>query len=250
MKSLKESILSSTNTGKESIRNKIEEWCRKHNVFYGRFKLNDKLEVECVSKNCKLILNFKDYTELPKYIKFAENPKIDIVINNFDTKTQITSFRGFPKSICSFGIIGKYDNLPSIEIKNVEELNILCDIKNKMDINVEFKKQKNYHSQLGIFDRMFDLDKLKYIKTKNLECLNLKLSGLTHKLLDNLKNEAPKNPVKTFEKPITEKGLKIIDDYFCNAIDLNELKLIMCELRVEIVKNPKDGKFYLCTEDI
>lgn len=250
MKSLYESILNSTKTGKENVKIQIENWCTEHDIFYGNFKVNDKLEIECTSKNCKLNFNFKDCTELPKYIKFADNPKIDIVIDNSDTKTQITSFRGFPKTICSIGIIGNYDNLPSIEIKNVEELNFLCDIKNKMDINVEFKKTNEYKSQLGIFGRMFNLDKLNYIKTKNLKCLNLRLSGLTSKLLDNLKNEAPQNPAKTFEKPITEKGLKIIDDYFCNAIDLNELKLIMCELSLEIVKNPKDNKFYLCKKDI
>lgn len=52
MKTLKESILGSTNTGKKNfLRDKIEQWCEKHLLIYKtairqKIKINNNLEIE------------------------------------------------------------------------------------------------------------------------------------------------------------------------------------------------------------
>ena len=69
MKSLYESILSSTKAGKHQL---VQEWCEKYQPFGGNYKINSKGEIErSVSKSStKLYLSFDDYTELPHYIQF------------------------------------------------------------------------------------------------------------------------------------------------------------------------------------
>lgn len=89
MKSLKESILSSTNTGKTAInRKKIEDWCMKHNIFDGDFKVNGKNEIEPNSpRYYTQYIKLEDDEVVPSYIKFADDEKLAFDIHSLDSKS-------------------------------------------------------------------------------------------------------------------------------------------------------------------
>ena len=59
MKTLYESILGSTKSGKHKL---VQEWCEKYQPFWGNYKINSKGEIErSISDHAiKLYLSFKD----------------------------------------------------------------------------------------------------------------------------------------------------------------------------------------------
>ena len=91
MKSLYESILSSTNTGKESI---IKAWLDKNGI--KKYTINDKLEIDV--DGCVFLTN-NHLSEFPKYIQF------NIVKRDFYCSFNgLTSLRGVPREVG-----GKFD---------------------------------------------------------------------------------------------------------------------------------------------
>lgn len=87
MKTLYESILSSTKAGKHQL---VQEWCEKYQPFGGNYKINSKGEIErSVSKSStKLYLSFNDYTELPHYIQFADDEDLILFLGANPKKIQ------------------------------------------------------------------------------------------------------------------------------------------------------------------
>ena len=89
MKSLYESILSSTNDGRESIIQSIETWLKKYGIKL--YTINDKLEVNLLGG---ADLNKKELKELPSYIQFG------VVRGDFFCSyNKLTTLRGFPKEV-------------------------------------------------------------------------------------------------------------------------------------------------------
>ena len=89
MKSLYESILSSTNVDRESIIQSIETWLKKYGI--KNYIINDKLEVNLLGG---ADLNKKELKELPSYIQFG------VVRGDFFCSyNKLTTLRGFPKEV-------------------------------------------------------------------------------------------------------------------------------------------------------
>lgn len=89
MKSLYESILSSTDAGRESIIQSIETWLEEYGIKL--YTINDKLEVNLLGG---ANLDKKDLKELPSYIQFG------VVRGDFFCSyNKLTSLRGFPKEV-------------------------------------------------------------------------------------------------------------------------------------------------------
>ena len=89
MKSLYESILSSTNVGRESIIQSIETWLKEYGIKL--YTINDKLEVNLLG--CAE-LNKKELKELPSYIQFG------VVRGDFFCSyNKLKTLRGFPKEV-------------------------------------------------------------------------------------------------------------------------------------------------------
>ena len=89
MKTLYESILSSTNTGRESIIQSIKTWLDEYGVKL--YSINDKLEVNLLGG---ADLSKKELKELPSYIQFG------VVRGDFFCSyNKLTTLRGFPKEV-------------------------------------------------------------------------------------------------------------------------------------------------------
>ena len=89
MKSLYESILSSTNDGRESIIQSIETWLKKYGIKL--YTINDKLEVNLLGG---ADLNKKELKELPSYIQFG------VVRGDFFCSyNKLTTLKGSPKVV-------------------------------------------------------------------------------------------------------------------------------------------------------
>lgn len=89
MKTLYESILSSTNDGRESIIQSIKTWLDEYGVKL--YSINDKLEVNLLGG---ADLSKKELKELPSYIQFG------VVRGDFFCSyNKLTTLRGFPKEV-------------------------------------------------------------------------------------------------------------------------------------------------------
>ena len=122
MKTLKESILSSTNTGKSGIKQQIEKWCDEQNIYFGGYTINSKYEIEPpFGASILNLYNFEnseypEYDELPKYINFASNKELAVQIGEIGANLNIKSFRGLPEKCRGIHILGKTDKLPYLKI--------------------------------------------------------------------------------------------------------------------------------------
>ena len=89
MKSLYESILSSTDAGRESLIQQIKTWLDEYGIKL--YTINDKLEVNLLGG---ADLNKKELKELPSYIQFG------VVRGDFYCSyNKLTTLRGFPKEV-------------------------------------------------------------------------------------------------------------------------------------------------------
>ena len=102
MKSLYESILSSTNTGKASI---IKAWLDEHNI--KNYTINSKGEVDV---DGDVNLSGRGLTEFPSYIQFG-NVKGNFFCNN----NNLTTLKGAPKKVGG-GFECKYNKLTTLKV--------------------------------------------------------------------------------------------------------------------------------------
>ena len=185
MKTLKESILGSTNTGKNKvIYEKIESWCKEFKPFNGKYKINSDNTISSTgSGNDILILRYDTYTELPDYIQFADDKNIRIAIGeveirrgyNFPYKKShvkpalIESFRGLPKICKRLDILTESRIIPDLEIKaeNVR-LDLNWHLSSCGDIKIDFFGE----GVLRIYNFHEDLNKLHIKNVVNIDMVN------------------------------------------------------------------------------
>lgn len=253
MKSLKESILSSTKTGKEGISDLIEKWCKKYKPFNGFYKINSNNEIETTKGNeimgNDLILEYIDYDELPEYIQFAENEFLKIYIGGEYNKRTITrnikSFRGLPKICKDLYFWNCYiKKLPKLEIK-LNHCLIKAEIGEIEEMHLDFYSSKSdYDCELAIKE---DIGKsFKNIYVKNVKVINIVNDFyFGDEFSKAMARKAPMNKYRNkYEFPVTEEGLKVINTFFGKTVDISNLEEIQYTQNSKLVKH--NGKWYRC----
>lgn len=165
MRTLKESILSSTKTGKTAItKEKIEKWMDA-NIPYlkNAYEINNDLQI-CSKKS--IIKIPEGITEIPKYIKFGD---VDELALNCDVN--ILTKEQFPTSMNTFLISGRANNV--IDIKFPLKINnrfsfsafphLVKEIKN---LEVEFPEVSSNIIDLSTTN--IDIKDINNINSKNL----------------------------------------------------------------------------------
>jgi len=238
MKSLKESILSSTNTGKNSIiHKKINDWCNEHiDVDY---TINSNNEI--VIKKNQLHLLFDNYTELPEYIQFADNDKLELSIGSWTQYIEITSLKGLPKICYEFRLMSNVKELPSFEMKLngvfyfVGEISKLNDI--YLDVReIVFKNRK-----------AIDVSKIHAKNTNIIIIINsyyapLFSKNIVKKSILNKNTEKSKSSLLVngyLKYPADENIEKEIDTFFGGNIDISDLDTIYYSYRYKLIKYKK-----------
>jgi hypothetical protein len=185
MKTIYESILSSTKTGKTAItKEKIEKWIDA-NIPYlkNAYEINNDLQI-CSNY---LIRIPEGLTEIPKYIKFGDVN--DIALNcdvNILTKEQ------FPTSMNTFLISGRANNV--IDIKFPLKINnrfsfsafphLVKEIKN---LEVEFPDTTSKHFKIIDLDTTnIEIKDIKNINAKNITNLYIKDTPAAKKIMRNV----------------------------------------------------------------
>lgn len=236
--------------------NIIEEWCKEHKIYNGNFKINSKKEIEPVNLTSRLVLDYEDYDELPKYIKFASHENLDLTIGvsrlqgmYSNKKISIKSFRGLPEQVRYLNIKVNLDYFPELKITcNGCWVNIYSAIKGIEKMKLDFKGRiiKELHIRsLGVradrdyndFSKMFELKDVERIDFVN----DMNFGDSFSKAIAR---KAPMNKYKNkFENPITEEGLEVINTYFGKNNDIKNLKNIQYTQNSQLIKH-SDGKWY------
>lgn len=250
MKTLYESILSSTKSGVKSL---IKEWCDENNIFNGHYEINDKLEItrESTKINSMIFLDlqFITYSKLPKYINFADDESltVHVGVNNKigSNLSKVESFEGLPKVCRNLIVFSTSDFLPDLKVKS-----------NHVSINLPFLKPGNFGKiDINFFGknpifRLRELDRKivempKKITLKNVGTIELKFNEELGKSLSDLltQTNAPLNVYfPACAKEINDKGVMNIKNFLGSNIDTTNLTEIICTDKIKIVK--KNEKWY------
>lgn len=253
MKTLKESILSSTNTGKEAVKRiRIEKWCDEQNIYFGVYKINNKYEIEPAFLGAGLLnlYNFNNseypkYDELPKYINFASNKELALQIGEADENLNIKSFRGLPEKCRSVHLKGKTDKLPYLKI---DTKNLALALNAKSIEGIECPDCR------VLFVYNFNVKNFKQMKITGLSEINLRpgnvLSEFTKKvasLADSNYHPAYYNIIARYLiQPINEKCEKALYNFFGNNIDFSNIEKIEC---IDYAFVQYKNKWYKITSD-
>lgn len=141
MKTLKESILGSTNTGKKNfLRDKIEQWCEKHLLIYKtairqKIKINNNLEIEDANNygidiSASRNKASEQIKEFPDYIKFGKI-KGPFYIGN---EINLLSQEQLPKSTYKYYIYTDDIKLKNITLKTEKGIDFLLDGNRDLEI--------------------------------------------------------------------------------------------------------------------
>lgn len=250
MKTLYESILGSTKSGKQQL---VQEWCEKYQPFWGNYKINSKGEIERSISDpaIKLYLSFKDYTELPEYIQFADDEDLTVVLGREEVKPHrymsdiaknITSFRGIPKNAKKLSIFTKGSHLPDLKI-SVQFCSIYASFAKsfgKIEVNMKRGSVASGDAEFRIRDIGYGIEKWpKSIIVNNVRTIYMVNAGDMGDLFSKLLNrKAPMNKyVRRYEYPVTDEGVKNIEDYFGNSFDLKTVQKIKYTQNSELVKD-------------
>lgn len=254
MITLYESILGSTKSGKTAL---IDNWCRENNIFNGFYAINSKGEIERTRDDARLQLPFKDYTELPDYIKFADDKDLHVTlgkeivvsrVQNGAIARDITSFRGVPKVCKILNIFTNGRKLPDLEV-STQLCGIYCPYaKSFGNITIDMRNGNvPFNARFRILDFGYDITQWpKSFKINNLKELSLvNASDMGDNFSKLLNRKAPMNKyVGKFEFPIAEEGLKNIEQFFGNAVDLKTVEIIKYTQNSELRKH--NGQWYRC----
>lgn len=164
MITLKESILSSTRTGKDSL---IKEWCEKH-LSSNNYKINSKGEIEDTYE-CGISIIFHQDKPIPSYIRFGK------IEGDFYIGNEINSLskEQFPKSMNT--LVLKCD-IESLELK-VSEINTMYGIRCLSSTVQNFKLFKKGVKKVKVFVNANNFHDI-YSKDINLEETYIKLKDL------------------------------------------------------------------------
>lgn len=257
MKTLYESILGSTKSGKQQL---IQEWCEKYKPFNGNYKINSKGEIERTihATDVKLYLSFKDYTELPEYIQFADDKDLTVILGREEFKLHrsfsdiakyIMSFRGIPKHAKKLSIFTNGSHLPDLEI-TVQFCSIYASFAKtfgKIEVNMERGSVATGDAEFRIRDIGYGIEKWpKSIIVNNARTIYMVNAGDMGDIFSKLLNrKAPMNKyVRRYEFPVTDEGVKNIEDYFGNSVDLKTVQKIKYTQNSELVKD--GNKWFRC----
>lgn len=252
MKSLYESILSSTKSGIKSL---VKEWCDENKIFNGHYDINDKMEIIRKStKRDKMIfldLQFITYTKLPSYIKFADDENLTVHVGvhmkTGSNLSKVESFEGIPKVCRNLVIFSTSNFLPDLKVKA-----------SHVSINLPYLKPGNFgkididfFGKSPIF-RLRELDNKvvempKTISLKNVGKIELIFNEELGKSLSSLltSSNAPLNVYfPAGAKEINDKGVIMIENFLGSNIDTSNLTEIICTKKIKIVK--KNDKWYRC----
>lgn len=183
MKTLYESILSSTNTGKTAInREKIEKWIDT-NIPYlkNAYEINKDLQI--CSKH--FISIPEGLTEIPKYIKFGD---INELVLNCDIN--ILTKEQFPTSMNHFSISGRANNI--IDINFPLKINTRLSfsafpqlVKEIKNLEVEFPDTTNKHF-IDLDNTNIEIKDIKNINAKNITNLYIRDTPAAKKIMRNV----------------------------------------------------------------
>ena len=238
MKTLYESILSSTNSGKahfdEITKKKIDEWMNKYNGAC-KYVINDDLTITLIETiSAKTIYLYAEYNELPEYIKFKNCEDYDIAIYN---AKNIKSFKGLPAQCNEFYII-------SPALKELPPLKISCNncyinaqsLQKIDDLNIDFVKSPSSATRLHI-DRI-GIDNLESIHAKNAEVIDIGEFSLSDKFCKLFERKAKLNTPRTnYEYPISDEGLKIMNDFIGENIDRSSFRYFKYSAKYALTKH-------------
>ena len=180
MKSLKESILSSTNTGKLG---KIQEWCEK-NIKFATYEVQHDGKI--INKNNKaIIINYNKSFDIPSYIKFGKLSGTFLIGNLINVIKQ----EQLPE-ICNYFYVGNVETIENelhIKVRRgfaVEE-NHLSKI--KKNITIEYTNDECFLDFSYSKINLKDLNKINVIG-KNVE-LDLTKTPAEMEIYKNYYNE-------------------------------------------------------------
>ena len=243
MKTLYESILSSTNSGKAHIyeitKKKINEWMNKYNSSC-KYVINDDLTITLIETiSTETIYLYAEYNELPEYIKFKNCEDYNIAIYN---AKNIKSFKGLPAQCNEFYII-------SPALKELPHLKISCNncyinaqsLQKIKDLEINFVKTSQDETILKI--ERIGTDNLESINAKNAEVIDIGEFSLSDKFCKLFERKAKLNTQRTnYEYPISDEGLKIMNDFLGKNIDRSSFRYFKYSAKYALTKH--NGKWY------
>ena len=248
MKSLYESILSSTKSGKLAL---IKKWCEENQPFAGNWEITKDNEIACTKRGGILILKFDTFSELPDYIKFKDDNFLMITVGIAShVKLNVKSLRGLPKVCGTLMIKGGIVELPSFEISTNWFSLHTPDLKKTGDITINMVggneqndrvvriKDLPYEEGKGFADL---LPNLRINGARQFDVVNCAYLGDTFSSLMSRKAEMNKY-VGHFEFPIREEALPLIEKYFGKNFDMSRLEEILYTQNSQLTK--KNGKWY------
>lgn len=249
---IKESILDDedvlmNNANKYSEIYIIEKWCKEHDIYSGHFKVNSAKYIEPTDNYFTLILNYEDYDELPKYINFAGNVDIRLVIGKgtyMTKKVNVKSFRGLP-NICSELLLRlNTQYIPDLNIKlNRIIFNTTAYNFGKFNITFFGDRSTLRIRELGYRWEEGDLSFLKAKGVRVIDVVNDFNFG--DRFSKQMARKAPMNKYKNkFTDPVTDAGLEVIYNFFGKTIDTTKLEEIGYTQQSKVVK--RNGKWYRC----
>lgn len=243
MKTLYESILSSTNSGKahfdEITKKKIDEWMNKYNGAC-KYVINDDLTITLIETiSAKTIYLYAEYNELPEYIKFKNCEDYNIAIYN---AKNIKSFKGLPAQCNEFYIISPaLKELPPLKISCNECYINAQSLQKIKDLEINFVKTSQDETILKI--ERIGTDNLESINAKNVEVIDIGAFSLSDKFCKLFERKAKLNTQRTnYEYPISDEGLKIMNDFLGKNIDQTKLSNFVYSIKYKLTKH--NGKWY------
>lgn len=185
MKTLYESILSSTNTGKTAInREKIEKWIDANIPnLKNAYEINKDLQI--CSKH--FISIPEGLTEIPKYIKFGD---VKELVLNCDIN--ILTEEQFPTSMKHFYISGRVNNIININfpLKINTRLSVSAFphlVKEIKNLEVEFPETPKKHFKIIDLDTTnIEIKDIKNINAKNITHLYIRDTPAAKKIMRNV----------------------------------------------------------------
>lgn len=220
MKTLKESILSSTKTGKQKIlKEKIEEWC-KNNIF-GKYLLENNII------SCPFVfedLYIKNAKEIPDYIKIGDI-RGSLFVEDINLLKEI-NIVGNIFNLVYDDNLKVIDNKELIKVYNRFEYHKYPKLKSIKNLNIEFlndMNKQNSKNLISFSNTLIGLKDLKNIKAKNVKKLVLANTPATDELVDIIYSDKYKD---------NEELNKYIDKEFNNfqGIKMIILKPLLCHL--------------------
>ena len=240
MKSLYESILGSTKSGKRAL---VEQWCVENRPFNGHYEITSNNEIKCTQVGNSLTITYENYNELPDYIQFADDPNLKVTLGGGmyrGHRVAPKSLRGLPKRCKAFNIELNAIELPDLDI-TTEYLSIQTYITKLNKFNVNFVGDP---CKLRI--RAFEIKSFDELTIKGVKIIDLVNDfNWGDEFSKQVARKAEMNKYKgRYETPISDAALEVVNTFFGKHIDISDLQEIDYTQNSRFVKS--NGKWYRC----